>query len=301
VWWWDFPEYAGSQIFNSAALIEAGTVRATHRKSCLPNYKVFDEKRYFKSGAQPTVVEFRGFRVGILVCEDIWEPEPAQLGALGRRGNVRGAECLAVRAAQAGQPRRHRAPLRARPAIAGGVREHARRAGRAGVRRQFLRHGCRWHGGDACTSVRGGLYPVEFERVDGIARPVPGSVAPALSDAESVYRALVLGVRDYVSKHGFPGVVMGLSGGIDSALTLAIAVDALGKDRIHAVMMPSPYTSQMSLDDAREQAAGLGVKYSTLPIGEMMKATEATLAGNSPGAHRMPPKRTSSRAAACCC
>ena len=74
-----FPEYAGSQIFNSAALIEAGTVRATHRKSCLPNYKVFDEKRYFKSGAQPTVVEFRGFRVGILVCEDIWEPEPAQL------------------------------------------------------------------------------------------------------------------------------------------------------------------------------------------------------------------------------
>jgi NAD+ synthase (glutamine-hydrolysing) len=74
-----FPEYAGSQIFNSAALIEAGTVRATHRKSCLPNYKVFDEKRYFKPGAQPTVVEFRGFRIGMLVCEDIWEPEPAQL------------------------------------------------------------------------------------------------------------------------------------------------------------------------------------------------------------------------------
>src|SRR5262247_839616 len=74
-----FPEYAGSQIFNSAALIEAGAVRATHRKSCLPNYKVFDEKRYFEAGAQPTVVEFRGFRVGLLVCEDIWEPEPAQL------------------------------------------------------------------------------------------------------------------------------------------------------------------------------------------------------------------------------
>src|ERR1043165_7106839 len=74
-----FPEFAGSQIFNSAALIEGGAVRATHRKSCLPNYKVFDEKRYFKAGAQPTVVEFRGFRIGILVCEDIWEPEPAQL------------------------------------------------------------------------------------------------------------------------------------------------------------------------------------------------------------------------------
>ena len=103
-------------------------------------------------------------------------------------------------------------------------------------------------------------------------------VAPELGDAESVYRALVLGVRDYVGKHGFPGVVMGLSGGIDSALTLAIAVDALGKEHVHAVMMPSPYTSQMSLDDARGQAEILGVKYSVLPIGEMMKATEATLA-----------------------
>jgi NAD+ synthase (glutamine-hydrolysing) len=107
---------------------------------------------------------------------------------------------------------------------------------------------------------------------------VPTTVAPGLGDAESVYRALVLGVRDYVGKHGFPGVVMGLSGGIDSALTLAIAVDALGKEKIHAVMMPSPYTSQMSLDDARGQAEILGVKYSVLPIGEMMTATEDTLA-----------------------
>jgi NH3-dependent NAD+ synthetase len=89
---------------------------------------------------------------------------------------------------------------------------------------------------------------------------VPTTVAPELGDAESVYRALVMGVRDYVGKHGFPGVVMGLSGGIDSALTLAFAVDALGKDKIHAVMMPSPYTSQMSLDDARAQAETLGVK-----------------------------------------
>ena len=117
----------------------------------------------------------------------------------------------------------------------------------------------------------------------GVVRPVPTTVAPELGDAESVYRALVLGVRDYVGKHGFPGVVMGLSGGIDSALTLAIAVDALGKDKIHAVMMPSPYTSQMSLDDARGQAEILGVKYSVLPIGEMMKATEATLVAEFAG------------------
>jgi NAD+ synthase (glutamine-hydrolysing) len=122
-----------------------------------------------------------------------------------------------------------------------------------------------------------GLYSIEFERVGGAVRPVPAPVAPELGDAESVYRALVMGVRDYVGKHGFPGVVMGLSGGIDSALTLAIAVDALGKDHVHAVMMPSPHTSQMSLDDARGQAEILGVKYSVLPIGEMMKAAEATL------------------------
>jgi NAD+ synthase (glutamine-hydrolysing) len=127
------------------------------------------------------------------------------------------------------------------------------------------------------------LYEVEFERVDGVARPIPGRVAPEVNGAESVYRALVMGVRDYVGKHGFPGVVMGLSGGIDSALTLAIAVDALGKERVHAVMMPSPYTSQMSLDDARGQAESMGVKYSVLPIDAMMKATEATLAGEFAG------------------
>ena len=147
-----------------------------------------------------------------------------------------------------------------------------------------------------------GLYLVEFERVDGVARAGAGAVAPELGDAESVYRALVLGVRDYVGKHGFPGVVMGLSGGIDSALTLAIAVDALGADRVHAVMMPSPYTSQMSLDDARAQAEFLGVKYSVLPDrrhdeGHRGHAGRA----NSPAASPIPPRRTSSRAAAWCC
>ena len=107
--------------------------------------------------------------------------------------------------------------------------------------------------------------------------PLPGTVSPELSDEASVYRALVLGVRDYVEKHGFPGVVMGLSGGVDSALTLAIAVDALGRERVQAVMMPSRYTSSMSLEDAREQAQLLGVKYSALPIEGMFEATLATL------------------------
>src|SRR4029079_17600202 len=107
--------------------------------------------------------------------------------------------------------------------------------------------------------------------------PKPGPVAPELSDEASIYSALVLGVRDYVNKHGFPGVVMGLSGGVDSALTLAIAVDALGADRVHAVMMPSRYTASMSVTDAEEEARTLGVKYSILAIEGMFEATLATL------------------------
>ena len=272
-----FPEYAGTQIFNSAALIEGGQVRATHRKSALPNYKVFDEKRYFKAGGQPTVVDFRGFRIGILVCEDIWEAEPAQLA------RQAGAEMFVV--------------LNASPY------EIHKQANREDIVRRCVRElglpvvYVNMLGGqdelvfdgnsfvmDGVGNVvmrappfEEGLYSVEFERVGNAVRPVPTTVAPALGDAESVYRALVLGVRDYVGKHGFPGVVMGLSGGIDSALTLAIAVDALGKEKVHAVMMPSPYTSQMSLDDAKAQAELAGVKYSVLPISEMMKAAEATL------------------------
>jgi NAD+ synthase (glutamine-hydrolysing) len=134
-----------------------------------------------------------------------------------------------------------------------------------------------------------GIYPIEFVRQGrGKVVPKPGNIAPELSDEGSVYGALVLGVRDYVNKHGFPGVVMGLSGGVDSALTLAIAVDALGADRVHAVMMPSRYTSEMSLHDAEEEAQILGVKYSRLSIENMFEATLATLksefAGRPPDA-----------------
>jgi len=278
-----FPEYAGSQIFNSAALIEAGTVRATHRKSCLPNYKVFDEKRYFRAGAQPTVVEFRGFRIGLLVCEDIWEPEPAQLA------RSAGAEMFVVLNASPFEIRKQANREDIVRRCVKELRLPVVYVNMLGGQDELVFDGNSFvMDGDGAVVMRAppfeeDLYAVEFERVDGIARPVPGKIAPEVTGAESVYQALVMGVRDYVGKHGFPGVVMGLSGGIDSALTLAIAVDALGRDRVHAVMMPSPYTSQMSLDDARAQAGSMGVKYSVLPIGEMMKATEATLAGEFAG------------------
>ena len=277
-----YPEYfgenVGTYLYNSAAFVNEGAIAAIHRKSELPNYKVFDEKRYFRAGTQPTVFERKGFRIGLLVCEDIWEPEPAQLA----RGS--GAELLIV--------------INASP-----YEIHKQREREDVVRKRVLdvklpvvylnsvggQDELVFDGNSFVMDATGkvvmrapafeeGVYPIEFQRdASGKAVPAPGNVAPEQSDDESVYRALVLGVRDYVNKHGFPGVVMGLSGGVDSSLTLAIAVDALGADRVHAVMMPSRYTADMSVHDAEEQARSLGVKYSVISIEGMFEATLAAL------------------------
>jgi NAD+ synthase (glutamine-hydrolysing) len=273
-----FPEYARAGIYNSAALIAEGEIAAIHRKAVLPNYKVFDEKRYFQPGAQPTVADCRGFRLGLLVCEDIWEPEAAQLA------RAAGAQLLLV--------------INASPYEIHKQREREQIA-RARVRDTGLplayvnllggQDELVFDGNSFVMDAAGevvvrappfeeGVYVCEFVRdARGKAVPQPGPVAPELGDEASVYRALVLGVRDYVRKHRFPGVVMGLSGGVDSALTLAIAVDALGAEQVQAVMMPSRYTSPMSLEDARGQALLLGVRYSVLSIESMFEATLATL------------------------
>jgi len=284
-----YPEYfgenTGAYLYNSAAYVAEGAVAATHRKSELPNYKVFDEKRYFRAGNLPTVFERKGFRIGLLVCEDIWEPEPAQLA----RGS--GAELLIV--------------INASP-----YESHKQRERESVVRQRVLdvklpvvylnsvggQDELVFDGNSFVMDATGkvvmrapafeeGVYPVEFTRdASGSVVPVVSSlIVPELSDEESVYRALVLGVRDYVTKHGFPGVVMGLSGGVDSSLTLAIAVDALGADRVHAVMMPSRYTADMSVHDAEEQARALGVKYSVISIEGMFESTLAALKGEFAG------------------
>ena len=273
-----FPEYARAGIYNSAALITGGSIAAIHRKAELPNYKVFDEKRYFQPGAQPTVVDRKGFKIGMLVCEDIWEPESTQLA------RSDGAELLVVINASPFELHKQRerediARIRARDVglplayvnIIGGQDELIF-DGNSFVMDAEGRVVMR------APAYEEGTYVVEFVRQGGgKVVPRPGSIAPELSDEASVYGALVLGVRDYVNKHGFPGVVMGLSGGVDSALTLAIAVDAVGAERVHAVMMPSRYTSPMSLEDAEGQARLLGVKFSTLSIESMFEATLATL------------------------
>ena len=273
-----FPEYAGTAIYNSAALISGGMVAAIHRKAELPNYKVFDEKRYFQAGKQPTVVDVQGFRCGLLVCEDIWEPQAAQLA------RSDGAELLIVINAspyEIHKQREREDVARARVLDVGLPMAYVNLVG--GQDELVFDGNSFVMNADGAVVMRApafreGTYAVDFVRESrGRVVPQPGHIEPELSDEASVYGALVAGVRDYVNKHGFPGVVMGLSGGIDSALTLAIAVDALGADRVHAVMMPSRYTSSMSLDDAQEQAQLLGVKYSLLSIESMFEATLGTL------------------------
>jgi NAD+ synthase (glutamine-hydrolysing) len=284
-----FPEYTQTVIYNSAALIAGGEIAAIHRKSELPNYKVFDEKRYFHPGTQPTVASCGGFRLGLLVCEDVWEPQAAQLA------RADGAQLLLVINAspyEIHKQREREDKVRARARDVGLPLAYVNLVG---GQDELV-----FDGNSFVMDAQGevvmrappfeeGIYACEFARdAHGKVVPRTGQVAAELADEASVYSALVLGVRDYVHKHGFPGVVMGLSGGIDSALTLAIAIDALGKDKVQAVMMPSRYTSSMSLDDARGQAQMLGVKYSVLPIEGMFEATLATLreefAGRAPDA-----------------
>ncbi|HUO20564.1 MAG TPA: NAD+ synthase [Steroidobacteraceae bacterium] len=273
-----YPEYTADAIYNSAALIAAGGVRAVHRKAELPNYKVFDEKRYFRPGAQPTVVDLKGFRLGLLVCEDIWEPQAARLA------RAAGAQLLAVINAspyEIHKQRERESVARARVADVGLPLAYVNLVG---GQDELVFDGNSFVMNAAGVVVQRaaafeeGTCLARFGRAaDGRVVPHAGTVAAELSDEASVYRALTLGVRDYVRKHGFPGVVMGLSGGVDSALTLAIAVDALGAERVHAVMMPSRYTSAMSLEDAAAQARILGVRYSVLPIEAMFESTLATL------------------------
>ena len=270
-----YPEYTGNRIFNSAIVMRDGEVLANHRKACLPNYRVFDEKRYFTPGTLPTVVDLNGIRVGILVCEDIWEPEPAA------QARAEGAELLLV--INASPYEVNKQSQREREVV-------GRRVAETGAPLLFVnliggQDELVFDGNSFVMDARGavtmrapafteGLYAVDLEvAAGGGVAPLPGSIAPLQGEEESVYAALVQGTRDYVNKHRFPGVVLGLSGGVDSALTLCVAVDALGSDRVHSVSMPSRYTSQMSKDDAALQASWLKVKHSEISIEGMFEAT----------------------------
>lgn len=281
-----YPEYAPDGIYNAAALLLNGATLANYRKQELPNYKVFDEKRYFKHGRESKVVELNGIRVGLLICEDVWEPNPA------RSAKAAGAQLLVI---INGSP--YSLDYQSRRENV--VRDRVRDTGLPAVYLNLLggQDELVFDGGSfvmnatgevvqRCPPFKEDVFVAEIDLIDYRAVPRPAHVEPSLSEEASVYNALVLGVRDYVSKHRFPGIVLGLSGGIDSALTLAIAVDALGAERVQAVMLPSRYTSAMSLEDAALEAKTLGVRYDIISIEGMFEAALAALkdlfAGRAP-------------------
>jgi NAD+ synthase (glutamine-hydrolysing) len=274
-----YPEYEGTKIFNAAIVIRDGAVLANHRKACLPNYRVFDEKRYFTPGTEPTIIEVQGVKAGVLVCEDAWDSMPS------RQAREAGAQVLLV--INASPYEVDKQTQREQQVVKERIRE-------TGVPVVFVNliggqdelvfdgnsfvmdaHGIVTQRAPAFTE---GMYVVDLSLdASGLVHPIPAEIAPLQGQEESVYGALVQGTRDYVTKHRFPGVVMGLSGGIDSALTLVLAVDALGAEHVHSVAMPSRYTSQMSKDDAALQAKNLHVKHSEISIEGMFEATLAAL------------------------
>jgi NAD+ synthase (glutamine-hydrolysing) len=262
------PLHENGDIYNALTVIRDGCILARYRKQYLPNYRVFDERRYFTPGVDPCIVEINGIKVGLTICEDMWEAAPA------RQAQEAGAELLLNinaspfhidKLSQRYALLHERASANELPIIyvnlVGGQDELVFDGASMAIDSQGK---CVVRG----PSFRSSLIPVLVEKTDGAsALSLTGErLDPPASVEESVYNALLLGLHDYVLKNGFKTVVLGLSGGIDSALTLAIAVDALGADRVQAVMMPFEYTSRMSLELAENQARRLGVRYSVIPI-----------------------------------
>jgi len=273
-----YPEYDGDRIFNAAALLADGAIQGNYRKWELPNYSVFDEARYFSPGQETLVADVNGVPVGITICEDVWEGKACAAAA--RDGarlivTINGSPFEVAKQIQ-------------REKILG---ERARETGVPLVYQNLVggQDELVFDGGSCVVDAKGvirfrapafeeGIYTVDFKAdKTGVLKPETGNIAPLPGEDESTYTAIVTGVRDYVQKNGFHGVVLGLSGGVDSALCLAIAVDALGADAVQAVMMPYRYTSEMSLEDAKQQAGMLGVDYQIIPIEGMVESTREAL------------------------
>ena len=272
-----YPVRRDGRCYNAAAVLQGGRLVGEYLKQELPNYAVFDEIRYFTPGVEPLVFDVGGVCFGLAVCEDFWLPRaPAKARAAG-------AEVLLSLNASPDH-------LNKRATRFDVARDNVCAAGMALV-------ACNLVGGqdelvfdgqtfalqrDGSLAAQALEFVEDLLLVDVEPRPdgvrVSGRIEPDLEFLPQVYEALKSGVRDYVGKNGFPSVIVGLSGGIDSALTLAVAVDALGANRVRAVMMPSAYTADISLDDARSMASGLGVRYDVWPIGDCFQAFRGTLA-----------------------
>ena len=285
--WGDRPDvrtksHAVPLRHNAASVLSGGRVLATYCKRELPNYQVFDERRYFASGRDaglgPVVFEVDGLRFGLAICEDAWFDEPA------RTARDAGAQVLCV--------------LNASPFHLGKVAEREARMGArardvgmpllyahlSGGQDEVVFDGASFAvGADGVVTARAAMFEEALPIIEVSASTALGEVVPVPCLEAQAWAALVTGVRDYIGKNGFPGVIIGLSGGVDSALVLAIAVDALGADRVRAVMMPSPYTADISWIDARDMAARLGVRYDEITIAPMFDAFRQSLAAEFAG------------------
>jgi len=281
-----YPERSDDGLFNAAALLRGGKVETLYRKHHLPNHSVFDEQRVFDSGHAACVFACGGLNFGLNICGDIWEPGPAT------RAMEAGADWLLVPNASPfhlNKERERIAVARSRLAETGLPIVYANMVG---GQDELVFDGASFAlnaDGDVaaqCPAWQGGVFYFE---IVGDACIGPQHALP--DEDAAVYDALVLAVRDYVGKNGFKGVHLGLSGGIDSALTLTIAADAIGAARVHAVMMPSDYTAGISVEDSRDMVKRLGVKYSENRYPPIYEAFIGQLAVNSPGSPPTPPKK----------
>jgi NAD+ synthase/NAD+ synthase (glutamine-hydrolysing) len=273
-----YPHREGRTRYNAAAILRGGRIEKVYFKQQLPNYRVFDEKRYFETGDRACVFEVEGRKVGLTICEDLWFPEAAA------QAKAAGAQLLLSinaspfhRAQQAERYKRMgdrvketRLPL---------LYVHC-----TGGQDEIVFDGASFAlDGTGLVTYQAESFREAIDVVDFDGTTVKGPMARPLTEEEVIYRALMTGVGDYVNKNRFPGVLLGLSGGVDSALVLAICVDALGPERVHAVMMPSDYTATMSIEDAREMAVIHGVKYTEIAIPPIFEAFRTSLAPSFEG------------------
>ncbi len=279
------PWKEGEKLYNAAFLLDGGRIVARRAKHELPNYGVFDDKRVFDAGPAPGPVAFRGVRLGLMICEDWWFPavcetlvesgaelliaingSPFELDKGERR-----IDLAVARVVETGLPFVFLNQIGGQDELVFDGASFVLNADRALALR--------------LPSFAETLAVTDWAREAGEWRCAPQPLAQPLGHEAQIYAAMMLGLRDYVEKNGFPGIVLGLSGGIDSALSAAVAADALGPERVRAVMLPSPYTSAESLEDAAACARLLGIRYDTVPIGPAMEAFHGMLAplfGNRP-------------------
>jgi NAD+ synthase (glutamine-hydrolysing) len=277
------PQRTSAGLQNMASVLFGGKVIASYAKQKLPNHEVFDEVRYFEPGNDACVIDIDGTKVGILICEDAWHSGPAA------QAKHAGAELLIVSNASPFHLEKQDLRQQMIKSIVLETGLPLVYLNAVGGQDELVFDGASFalnKLGELVMSLphfKECLSLIEFKQDRGLSDLVKNTISPVISTEAQVYDALVLGVKDYLNKNNFPGAIIGLSGGVDSALVLAIAVDALGADKVRAVMMPSRYTADISWIDAKQMADNLGVQYDEINIAPMVDAFDASLTSEFEG------------------